>query len=93
MEASKGDNLGVGNFPVKILARIQLAGLNPLAEANWFTLLFSSVVSRMFTCTSLLSLSFALGLAILFQHRTQWFKEQASCSVAETWLAPYQAHL
>lgn len=38
MEASKGDNLGTGNFPVKILALIQLAGLNPLAEANSCTL-------------------------------------------------------
>lgn len=38
MEASKGDNLGAGYFSVKILALIQLAGLNPQAEANSCTL-------------------------------------------------------
>lgn len=38
MEASKGDNLGAGNFPVKIFVLIQLAGLNPQAEANSCTL-------------------------------------------------------
>ena len=88
IEASTGDSLTGGNFPVNTFLRTQFAGLNPLACEYWTTFLCSSSVRRMLTWTILLFWSSTRGLPIRIILKTKCYCLYKRFRVAKTWLAP-----